>query len=124
MTDLPDGRSECDDFFVQQFFQLFARDVVLVQVELEELGVERWCAGLIIRVMVGLSANTSQRGRRMSLKVFAYLEVWVCERLLDCDTLLGVERKRAREEVDGERVGVGEERGERTEKGGVSLDAH
>jgi len=50
---LCDGsRLEAHDFFVKELFELFATDVVLVQIELEEVGVERRGDGLIIRVML------------------------------------------------------------------------
>ena len=66
-----------------------------MEIELEELGVERGRDGLVFGVVVGL-------------------EVRVCERVLDADPLLRIKRQRLRQEIDRHRGGVREERRKRS----------
>jgi len=60
-TTLCQGRwVETHNLFVQQFFQLFSTDIVLVQVKFKELGIERWCNRLVIRIVVCLQIRVGE----------------------------------------------------------------
>lgn len=83
-----------DDLLVDELLELFARELLVRVVEVEEGRVEGRALRLVVRVMVAR-------------------EVGVPERLLAGDALLGVEGEAALEQVDGERRGVGKQADER-----------
>jgi hypothetical protein len=56
---------EAHDFIVQQLFELFTANIVLVEIELEEFGIERGSDWFVIGVVLlnKMSVDVSRRGR-------------------------------------------------------------
>jgi len=81
---------EGHDLLVEELFELFAADVVFVEIKLEEFRVERGCDRFVIGVMV-------------------CLEIRVSQRIFHRNPFLRIKRQCRGEEVHCQWIGIGEE---------------
>ena len=89
------GGLEAHDFLVKKLLELFPANVVLVQIELEEFGVQRGGDRLIIRVMLSITRYQKLHTKwQMGGSTYICLKIWMGQSLLDSNPLLRVESLR------------------------------